>query len=107
MKPFILILIIFFTVRYLRKRISSGASDKGRASVKGAAGRTAAGKHEARQSQRRDSGADEEMVLDPACKSYVPISSAVRLDIDNRTEYFCSAECAGRYASSKGTPSEN
>lgn len=100
MKPFIIILIIFFTVRYLRKRISSGASDKGKASVKGAGGMSAAGKQEARQSQRRDSGADEEMVLDPVCKSYVPISSAVRLDIDGRTEYFCSAECVERYSSS-------
>lgn len=100
MKPVIIILIIFFTVRYLRKRVLSGASDKGKASVKGAGTRSAAGKQEARQSQRRDSGEDEEMVLDPVCKSYVPVSSAVRLDIDGQTEYFCSPECAKRFSSS-------
>lgn len=103
MKPFIIILIIFFTVRYLRKRVSSGASEKGNASVKGAGSRSAANEPGTRQSQRRGSGADEEMVLDPVCKSYVPISSAVRLDIDNRTEYFCSAECVERYASAATT----
>lgn len=100
MKPVIIILIIFFTVRYLRKRISSGAVDKGKASNHGAGGRPAAGEPGARQSQRRGNGEDEEMVLDPVCKSYVPISSAVRLDIDGRTGYFCSAECAQRFSSS-------
>ena len=105
MKPVIIILIIFFTVRYLRKRISSGAADKGKGSVKGADTQSARSKPEARQSQRRDSGSDEEMVFDQVCKSYVPISSAVRLDIDGRTGYFCSAECMERFASSD-TPSE-
>lgn len=100
MKPFIIILIIFFTIRYLRRRISSGAAEKAKASVKGAGGCASASRTEARQGQRRDSGADEEMVLDQVCSSYVPISSAVRLDIDGRTEYFCSAECMEKAASS-------
>lgn len=100
MKPVIIILIIFFTVRYLRKRISPGASDKGKASVKGARTRSAAGEPGPRQSQRRGSGEDEEMVLDPVCKSYVPINSALRLDVDGQTEYFCSPECAKRFSSS-------
>ncbi len=103
MKPFIIILIIFFTVRYLRKRISSGASVKGKGPAKGVGTQSARSKPDARQSQRRDSGQDEEMVLDPVCRSYVPISSAVRLDIDGRIEYFCSAECVERYASSATT----
>lgn len=105
MKPVIIILIIFFTVRYLRKRISSGAADKGKGSAKGADTQSVRGRSDARQGQRRDSGQDEDMVFDPVCKSYVPISSAVRLDIDGRTEYFCSAECMERFASS-GTPLE-
>lgn len=99
MKPVIIILIIFFTVRYLRKRISADAVDKAKGSVKGAGGRSVRSEPDARQGKRRDSGADEEMVLDPVCKSYVPISSAVRLDVDGQTEYFCSPECAKKFSS--------
>jgi len=35
----------------------------------------------------------EQMVLDPQCQTYVPISEAVA----RRGKYFCSEECAQRY----------
>ena len=46
-------------------------------------------------------GADqEEMVLDPVCGSYVPISSAVTADVKGERKYFCSSECRDKHLAS-------
>lgn len=39
----------------------------------------------------------EEMVQDPQCGTYVPISLAVEKVIDGRKVYFCSEECREAY----------
>lgn len=41
----------------------------------------------------------DELVKDPVCNTYVPRSRAVRRTDATGLHYFCSAECAQRYAS--------
>ncbi len=50
-------------------------------------------------SERSGRGAEEgeEMVQDPVCLSYVPISSAIVFDPGQGELYFCSDECRDRY----------
>ena len=42
-------------------------------------------------------GVGEEMVQDPVCKSYVPLSSAITLTTPGGRVYFCSNECRDKY----------
>lgn len=42
--------------------------------------------------------ASDELVKDPVCGTYVVRSRAVRRPAVEGTRYFCSAECAGRFA---------
>ena len=44
----------------------------------------------------------EEMLQDPVCLSYVPISSAVILQGEQGEVYFCSDECRDRYRAEGG-----
>jgi uncharacterized protein len=39
----------------------------------------------------------EELVEDPECHAYVPVSQAVRMEIDGETSYFCSQKCLEQY----------
>jgi YHS domain-containing protein len=39
----------------------------------------------------------EELVEDPECHAYVPVSQAVRLEIDGKKVYFCSQKCLEQY----------
>ncbi len=39
----------------------------------------------------------EEMVLDPVCSSYVPLSVAIKKGVGAKTVYFCSKECCDKY----------
>ncbi len=39
----------------------------------------------------------EDLVRDPQCGTYVPVSSAVKATIGGETLYFCSEECRDRY----------
>jgi len=39
----------------------------------------------------------EELVEDPHCHAYVPVSSAFRTKIDGKTVYFCSQKCLEQY----------
>lgn len=81
MKNVIIILAIFFAIRYLRKYLQPGPANKG----------AGAG---ARGGNPRSTGQEsEDMVHDRVCGSYVPLSSAVTLVEDGRTEYFCGTEC--------------
>ncbi len=44
----------------------------------------------------------EEMVQDPVCSSYVPISSAVSVPAPEGRLYFCSEECRDKFAAKTG-----
>ena len=39
----------------------------------------------------------EELVEDPECHTYVPVSQAIRTEIDGKRVYFCSQKCLERY----------
>jgi YHS domain-containing protein len=39
----------------------------------------------------------EELVEDPLCHTYVPLSQAFRTEIDGETLYFCSQKCLDQY----------
>ena len=41
--------------------------------------------------------AGEELVEDPYCHTYIPISQAHRKEIDGKEHYFCSKECSEKY----------
>jgi len=41
--------------------------------------------------------AGEELVEDPHCHAYVPVSQAFRTEIDGTTVYFCSQKCLEQY----------
>jgi len=39
----------------------------------------------------------EELVEDPLCHTYVPLSQAFRTEIDGKAVYFCSQKCLEQY----------
>ena len=39
----------------------------------------------------------EDLVMDPYCHTYVPISDAYKASINGKTVYFCSEECFNKY----------
>jgi YHS domain-containing protein len=41
--------------------------------------------------------AGEELVEDPQCHAYVPVSQAFRTEIDGKAVYFCSQKCLEQY----------
>lgn len=43
----------------------------------------------------------EDLVEDPNCHTYVPLSQAYRKEIDGKNHYFCSKECYETYISEK------
>lgn len=43
------------------------------------------------------SAAGEDLVEDPVCHTYVPISRACRESLDGKTLYFCSPTCRERF----------
>jgi len=43
----------------------------------------------------------EDLVEDPCCHTYIPVSKACKDLIDGRTVYFCSQECLDEYRSRK------
>jgi YHS domain-containing protein len=44
-----------------------------------------------------DPAVGEELVEDPLCHTYVPLSQAYQKEIGGKTVYFCSRECLERY----------
>lgn len=44
----------------------------------------------------------DQLVKDPVCQTYVVRSRAVSRDAGGTTHYFCSRECAARFAASRG-----
>jgi YHS domain-containing protein len=53
------------------------------------------GKHGPAKIQTPDAG--EELVEDPQCHTYIPLSQAVRTEIDGKTVCFCSRKCLEQY----------
>jgi len=47
-------------------------------------------------------GLPDELVKDPVCQTYVARSRAVRGEAQGQLVFFCSAECARRYADIRG-----
>ena len=45
----------------------------------------------------KNPAAVEELVEDPLCHTYVPLSQAFRTEIDGKTVYFCSQKCLEQY----------
>lgn len=45
----------------------------------------------------RSVAASEELVEDPYCHTYIPISQACRKEIAGKEHYFCSKECSEKY----------
>jgi YHS domain-containing protein len=58
----------------------------------------------ARHGAREDEG--EEMVQDPVCSSYVPISTAVSIEARQGRVYFCSDQCRDKYTAAPDEPGE-
>jgi len=43
----------------------------------------------------------EDLIEDPLCHTYVPVSNAHRASIDGKTVYFCSRKCHDQYMREK------
>jgi len=56
--------------------------------------------HDRRREDRRIKG--EELVEDPQCHTYVPVSEAYRVSVDGKTLYFCSKECYRKFREKGG-----
>jgi len=48
--------------------------------------------------------AGEDLVEDPLCHTYVPVSHACRASIGGKTLYFCSQKCLETYAEKRRKP---
>jgi YHS domain-containing protein len=48
--------------------------------------------------------AGEDLVEDPLCHTYVPVSNAYRLSSEGETLYFCSRECLETYTEEQRNP---
>jgi YHS domain-containing protein len=43
----------------------------------------------------------EDLVEDPVCHTYVPLSQAYKKEISGKTHYFCSQQCSDKYVTQK------
>jgi YHS domain-containing protein len=59
--------------------------------------RLIAGKKPRQGPSKTELRAGEELVQDPICHAYVPISHAHRLSIDGKVCYFCGTACLEQY----------
>lgn len=87
MKSVLILIVIFFVVRALKNKLEARKIDAPAADVPP--------QKESAPAPSRSKA--EDMVLDPVCGSYVPISAALRADKGGRTVYFCSEECRERF----------
>jgi len=90
LKNVIILLIIFFLIRALRKSLVARRERKQRI-----AGQQA--NYQKREPSAK--GESEEMVLDQVCGSYVPVSAAIVSESAGRRAYFCSEECRDKAGS--------
>ena len=49
-----------------------------------------------------DAPGGEDLVEDPCCHTYIPVSNACKSLFDGRTVYFCSQKCLDDYRSQRG-----
>jgi len=52
-------------------------------------------------SQREGVGKGEDLVEDPYCHRYLPMSQALKISINDQTVFFCSKKCCEQYKSEK------
>jgi YHS domain-containing protein len=59
----------------------------------------------ARQGKSKNNfpAAGEDLVEDPLCHAYVPVSSACRMSIKGKNLYFCSQKCLDEYSEKRKT----
>ena len=50
---------------------------------------------------KSSSASGEDLVEDPVCHTYVPVSQAYRKEIAGKNYYFCSEQCSEKYSSKK------
>lgn len=50
---------------------------------------------------RSSTGQGEDLMEDPVCHTYVPVSQAYKREISGKNYYFCSKECAEKYTIEK------
>lgn len=43
----------------------------------------------------------EDLVEDPVCHTYIPVSQACKKEISGKNYYFCSEQCSKKYVSEK------
>jgi len=43
----------------------------------------------------------EDLIEDPVCHTYVPLSQAYKKEISGKNHYFCSQQCSDKYVSGK------
>jgi YHS domain-containing protein len=72
------IIVIYLLYRMIRKNFPAVGGKPGSARIQTPAG-------------------GEELVEDPLCHTYVPLSQALRTEIDGKTVYFCSQKCLEQY----------
>ena len=46
----------------------------------------------------------EDLVEDPWCHTYLPVSQAYQASIDGKTEYFCSEKCCNHFLQKEKSP---
>lgn len=86
MKSVLILLAVFFIVRAIKKRLEPPGAIPGAKNTK-----TVKTEYVKREG--------EEMVMDPICGSYVPVSSAASFNDGGKTLYFCGPECLERFKS--------
>ncbi len=52
--------------------------------------------------QRQHVGGGEDLVEDPYCHTYVPVSDARKLQVEGKTLYFCSKKCLEAFMAKSG-----
>jgi uncharacterized protein len=58
-------------------------------------------KHDQTENHRRESSsnAGEDLVEDPVCHTYVPVSQAYKKEMAGKNYYFCSEQCRAKFSS--------
>ncbi len=80
---FLLILLIIYIIYQLLKGLLASTKDDG------------SRKHESLG--KRQSSGGEDLVEDPNCHTYIPISNAYKVVTNGTTLYFCSKRCRDAY----------
>lgn len=88
MKSVLILLVVFFCVRALKKHL------EGRSAQKAAPVPPPPPKEQSSAPRQKA----EEMALDPVCGSYVPLSAAIKSTIGGKTVFFCSDDCREKFA---------